>query len=230
MDESCVPKREFGSERSLTKSCTYHWEEQAGEMACSEAAKSLLRVMRGELEVGLSSHERSRTAGACDRVRLFDCASCQGFMAQPICFPCGHSLCKSCAVKASAGTRCPKCGADWPRLSPPACEEASASADSRVPTVVLQSALRKWCPQWFACSRSKEEGNRLARAGEYRLAVEAYTRALESGAPLPQPHPQLRDCVCVFVCVCRCEGSQGVEQPLAGLPGLGSGGGGTRGR
>lgn len=58
-------------------------------------------------------------------LRHLDCGYCIGFMVQPVCLPCGHSVCKSCLDKTMVGgggvsgdhlLACPRCGHTFPNV------------------------------------------------------------------------------------------------------------------
>lgn len=138
-------------------------------------------------------------------LRHLDCAYCIGFMVQPVCLPCGHSVCKSCLDKTMVGggagdqlLACPCCGHTFPIVplgfggagsssSSSASERRSNSAinnaggNGRRPTVILQNALQKWYPNWVESGRHKDEGNVFANEGDFPMAVHWYSKALQTG-------------------------------------------------
>ena len=75
--------------------------------SCSQESQALQSAVRRELETALPpTHPRGD--------RLLDCSSCEGFMAQPVCLPCGHSVCKCCLYKLRSSFTlssilCPQC-------------------------------------------------------------------------------------------------------------------------
>ena len=144
---------------------------------CSSHSKTLLTSMRNQLERALP-HVVS------DTHRLLDCSNCEGYMAHPVCLPCGHSLCKSCMERGGGVASCPRCMQSWPRAPP------GGDGDRR-PTVVLQHVLQKWFSRRLEACQHREEGNRFALEGDFPLAVHWYNKAVETGM-----------CVCVCVCVC----------------------------
>ena len=126
-----------------------------------------------------------------------DCAYCIGFMVQPVCLPCGHSVCKSCLDKTVLGgdvLACPYCSQAFPSMplgfgrpdSGSAGSYGDGTANFRRPTLMLQNALLKWYPEWVESSKHKDEGNIFANEGDFPIAVHWYTKALQTG-----------ECVCV---------------------------------
>ena len=136
-------------------------------------------------------------------LRHLDCAHCIGFMVQPVCLPCGHSVCKSCLDKTMVGgagstggeqlLACPSCGNTFPLVplgfnsSSSTTEKSSSSgaanapANGRRPTVILQNALEKWFPDWVESGKHKDEGNVFANEGDFPMAVHWYSQALQTG-------------------------------------------------
>ena len=143
-------------------------------------------------------------------LRHLDCAYCIGFMVQPVCLPCGHSVCKSCLDKTMVGgggagggqlLACPCCGHTFPTVplgfsgantnnssgSSSAAERRLNSPTSsnagcgRRPTVILQNALQKWYPDWVESGKHKDEGNVFANEGDFPMAVHWYSKALQTG-------------------------------------------------
>ena len=137
-----------------------------------------------------------------------DCAYCIGFMVQPVCLPCGHSVCKSCLDKTMVGgggaggdqlLACPSCGHTFPPVplgfggtnssgSSGGGERRSNSTtatnsavNGRRPTVMLQNALEKWYPDWVESGQHKDEGNVFANEGDFPMAVHWYSKALQTG-------------------------------------------------
>ena len=131
-----------------------------------------------------------------------DCGYCIGFMVQPVCLPCGHSVCKSCLDKTMVGggdqlLACPRCGHTFPTVplgfsgantnsSGEAAEKtngaiSNAAGGGRRPTVILQNALQKWYPDWVESSRHKDEGHVFANEGDFPMAVHWYSKALQTG-------------------------------------------------
>ena len=129
-------------------------------------------------------HVKGREKETCPFI--LDCSSCEGFMVQPVCLPCGHSLCKSCMQRMCAASsrlssffRCPSCKQAWPQTPP-------SSSEYRKQTTILYSVIQKWFPRWLEACKHREEGNCFAQEGDFPLAVYWYDKALETGM-----------CVCV---------------------------------
>lgn len=150
--------------------------------AYSETSRTFLLHVRAQLDASLgppapTQRHRSDTSGG--RSQTPECPSCLCFMVRPVCLPCGHSLCKPCLDRGSSrfsgdSTRCPECQQSWPVVPPGfICE--------RKPTLVLQNAFLKWYPRWAECCKHREEGNKFAQEGDFPLAVQWYSKALETG-------------------------------------------------
>ena len=143
------------------------------------------------------THSPSASAGAINsNLRHLDCAYCTGFMVQPVCLPCGHSVCKSCLQKTAVGgdlLACPSCSQTFPCVplgfgsnSGSSSENGhggrtASSADYRRPTLMLQNALLKWYPEWVESAKHKDEGNVFANEGDFPMAVHWYNKALQTG-------------------------------------------------
>ena len=138
-----------------------------------------------------------------------DCGYCIGFMVQPVCLPCGHSVCKSCLDKTMVGgggavgasdhlLACPSCGHTFPTVplgfsggadassgtegrSNGAVGSMNVGGNGRRPTVILQNALHKWYPDWVESGKHKDEGNVFANEGDFPMAVHWYSKALQTG-------------------------------------------------
>ena len=140
--------------------------------SCTQESQALLSAVRRELETALPpTHSRGD--------RLLDCSSCEGFMAQPLCLPCGHSVCKCCLYKLRSSFTlssilCPQCKHTCPHKPP-------GQSDDRKPTLVLQNAFQKWYPRWLEACKYREEGNRFAQEGDFPLAVHWYNKAADTG-------------------------------------------------
>ena len=120
-------------------------------------------------------------------------------MVQPVCMPCGHSVCKACTEKSTMASGenlvCPKCNHTFPKVPKastgwreegvtPSNKAASVSAEGRqhrVPTLTLQNAFRKWYPKWVESCQYREEGNKFANQKDFKSAVQWYTQALGTG-------------------------------------------------
>lgn len=132
-------------------------------------------------------------------MKHWDCAYCVGFMVQPVCLPCGHSVCKNCLDKSVVGgdvIACPYCNHICPCVpvgfGPNASSSSSggsrgvdpenvSTAGSRRPTLLLQNAVQKWYPEWVESGKHKDEGNVFANEGDFPMAVHWYSKALQTG-------------------------------------------------
>ena len=136
---------------------------------------------------------RSSVAAAGMAMNYLDCAHCIGFMVQPVCLPCGHSVCKSCLDKTVVGgdvLACPYCSQAFPSVpigygcsdsSGGPVDGAVSNINARRPTLMLQNALPKWYPEWVESAKHKDEGNVFANEGDFPIAVHWYTKALQTG-------------------------------------------------
>lgn len=171
--------------------------------SCSSHSRSLFTAMRSQLVQSLKQRElltltvsppsssSPSSPSQSSYSNTVSCMNCQGFMVQPVCMPCGHSVCKGCLGKSTMllgdNIVCPACAHSFPRnpeqLEAGRDETASDSGllHCRMPTLTLQNAFRKWYPLWVESCRCREEGNKHANQGNHDLATEWYTRALESG-------------------------------------------------
>lgn len=149
------------------------WMKRVLNMACcSPESKALLSSMRSQLQAVLPPASKEESS------QLLDCVNCEGFMAQPVCLACGHSVCKSCMERPLSGIGglllCPRCKQRSHR------QPAGLTGDRR-PTLVLQNAVQKWFPRRLEACRHREEGNTFAKEGDFPLAVHWYTKAVETG-------------------------------------------------
>lgn len=145
---------------------------QRMESCCSQETRFLLSSLTSRLEVALPLDE---VAG--EGIQLLDCSSCEGFMAVPVCLPCGHSLCRSCLEQLSAvHASCPRCQELWPR-DPPGID------GGRKPTLCLLNAFQRWYPNRIESCRLRDEGNDFASKGNFSRAVQSYSEALAPGGP-----------------------------------------------
>ena len=136
------------------------------------AAASLHRILQSS---GRERPPPSRTYNS-----MFECFTCQGLMLQPVCLPCGHSLCKTCLVRPllfrhTDTIQCRECRKTFP-LNP-----VGSTNKDRKPTILLQNSFAKWFPEWVESCRSREEGNLFAKEGDYPIAVQCYSKALATG-------------------------------------------------
>lgn len=154
---------------------------------------------RSEAASDLAHQQNSPACVMNANLRHLDCAYCTGFMVQPVCLPCGHSVCKSCLDKTTVGgdlLACPNCSQTFPRV-PVGFGSNSGSlsggqrtvlgsrttlnTDCRRPTLMLQNAVFKWYPEWVESAKRKDEGNVFANEGDFPMAVQWYNRALQTG-------------------------------------------------
>ena len=166
------------------------------QSGCSRQSRVLLAAMRSQLAIALEQRQLASLSGAetGSLSSVVSCNSCGGFMVQPVCMPCGHSVCKSCMDKSSMlkggdSISCPKCSWICPKAPQPAAEHkgrevsssSSSSSSYRTPTLTLQNAFRKWHPKWVESCRRRGEGNQHANKGDFVLAALCYTQALDTG-------------------------------------------------
>ena len=154
----------------------------------SQKSRALLVVLRKQLADAMKQevtrHASSGTASPRERTDRLDCPYCEGFMAQPVCLPCGHSLCKSCIEKTVklGDVLCPKCMQPVPKVSQ--SNDYFTNEDgtqSRRATVILQNLFQKLYPQWVKSCKYREEGNMFANEGDFPLAIHWYDKAISTG-------------------------------------------------
>lgn len=178
-----------------------HWKSRVSLLvkralnmsSCSRQSRVLLAAMRSQLAISLEERQLEAvfTTGATtppsSYSTIISCSNCGGFMVQPVCMPCGHSICKACVDKStSENLMCPKCSHTCPkvvRTGSSALKGKPSGPDGycRVPTLTLQNALRKWYPKWVESCRHREEGNQHANQGDFASATFWYTEALQTG-------------------------------------------------
>lgn len=177
---------------------------------CSHQSRAIVAALRTQLATALEERELTASHSAAltpsSYSSIVSCNNCGGFMVQPVCMPCGHSVCKACIEKSTmlSGDNlvCPKCSNTCPKIpttisSSPDLRDRNAmhlerSADSeliskqyRTPTLTLQNAFCKWYPKWVESCQCREEGNKYANLGDFVLATRWYTQALETGTVKP---------------------------------------------
>ena len=163
--------------------------------ACSAGPRTEAAALSDYSASAFSRESAAATAGATVvgmAMEYLDCAYCIGFMVQPVCLPCGHSVCKSCLDKTVVGgdiLACPYCSQAFPSMplgfsssdSGGVESNGDAKASFRRPTLMLQNALLKWYPEWVESSKHRDEGNIFANEGDFPIAVHWYTKALQTG-------------------------------------------------
>ena len=171
---------------------------------CSPQSRALLVAMKNQLAASLeqiqltSESQLNKGSGMNPYSTIVSCNNCEGFMVQPVCMPCGHSVCRGCTEKSTMlngdNLICPKCDHSFPKIpngftssSQQGRNEeqlrsgASPDGQCRIPTLTLQNVFQKWYPKWMESCRCREEGNRYANDGEFVAATHCYTKALETG-------------------------------------------------
>lgn len=165
---------------------------------CSQESRILLVTMRNQLALALEQERltTSRCLTSCSSTRdyssIVNCNNCEGFMVQPVCLPCGHSMCRGCTEKSNVGNSdsliCPSCSLTCskvpqknPDSSSPGSSEKVERGACRIPTLTLQNVYHKWYPEWAESCRCREEGNMYANRGDFSSALQCYIQALETG-------------------------------------------------
>ncbi len=161
---------------------------------CSELFTSLFTQLRTKLRGIMSQHGSKKSwalfSVAKDKVSsaaaqkhvgpqdisFFDCVYCEGFMAQPVCLPCGHSMCKMCIDKVAnlGSAACPKCK-----------EPIASCLSGRTPTLMMRDILKKRFPEWVESCQFREVGNTFANEGDFPIAIEWYSKAISTGESNP---------------------------------------------
>lgn len=131
----------------------------------SVQSRALLDISRDKLSTSVG-HVKSLSP---TNNSLFDCLYCEGFMADPVCLSCGHSICKTCISKVS-NRLCLKCK-----------EPVTVNQSHRKPTFMVRNLLQKYFPGWIESYRFREVGNKYANSGDFQLAIEWYDKAIGTG-------------------------------------------------
>ncbi|KAM9792870.1 LON peptidase N-terminal domain and RING finger protein 1 [Neosynchiropus ocellatus] len=105
------------------------------------------------------------------RDALFDCPTCQGFLADPVTLTCGHSYCKRCLQRRLFS----KC-----KL----CSEAVGGGEKA--NVVLCGLLDKWFPEDAKNAKTLSEIDELCRKKQYQAAIALATDVAESDPNLSE--------------------------------------------
>ena len=159
---------------------------------CGEAALAVYKDVKGALEERIPLSRLEETLGASqatasngDLVNALKCSCCSGLIMEPVCFPCGHSTCRSCIdklptpppvpVQQGRTLECPQCKQAW---SP---YQRSDGERRRNPTVLLTSLWTKYLTAQCKAAGLKENGNKFATEGNYLKAVESYSESLVAG-------------------------------------------------
>ena len=135
-----------------------------------------------------------------ETLAALNCHCCSGFIIEPVCLPCGHSLCTNCIQKTvSNGSilrkqqiECPTCKQRW--------NYHGRDGTGRHSNVLLTKIWNKSFPKRRKAFEHKEDGNKLATEKDFPLAVESYTKALQEG----MYHVECT-CLCVDVSMCMYE-------------------------
>lgn len=201
---------------------------QQQELSQETSSNTQLLALDGRIGAASTDEARSTSRSGLPVMRHLDCAYCAGFMVQPVCLPCGHSVCKSCVDKTVVGgdlVVCPACNQTFPyvplgfgsnnssRSNGGSGESGKTGtggggggaslprSDGRRPTLILQNALLKWYPEWVESSKHKDEGNVFANEGDFPVAVHWYSRALQTGE-CDGHDLTLFQCACLLVWLC----------------------------
>lgn len=159
---------------------------------CSKVSRALLAILRDRLAHAMLQelkHPASGDGGLGESTDLFDCPYCEGFMAKPVCLPCGHSLCKSCTEKTTKQCNkivCPTCRNSVPKTFHTNALTSKDSEHSRRATVLLQNVVEKFYPRQVESCKFREEGNMFANEGDFPLAILAYDKGLSTGRYVAQ--------------------------------------------
>jgi len=165
--------------------------------SCSQQSRKVLVVLRRRVSSALEQEKMSPSTwhvskdSSVDYTGRVSCRNCEGFMVQPVCLPCGHSLCKSCTEKSNIASNdsltCPNCNQVCSKIPPKCVEDLAPGSPStrdqkcRAPTLIIQNAFRRWYPDWVESCRYREEGNMYANKDDFTNAVHHYSQALEKG-------------------------------------------------
>lgn len=159
---------------------------------CGEAALAVYKDVKAALEqqIPLRKLEEAlsaaqEAAGDEDVMSSLKCGCCSGLIMDPVCFPCGHSTCKTCIDKLPAPplassqqsrlVECPQCKQPW------SVYIESSGERRRNPTVLVTSLWDKHLAAQCKAAGLKEQGNTFATEGEYWRAVESYSQSLVAG-------------------------------------------------
>ena len=93
-------------------------------------------------------------------------------MVQPVCLPCGHSMCKSCVDKVTklCGEACLRCK-----------QPIGSNSANYSPTIVLRTVVEKFFPKWVESCQYREVGNRYMNEGDFPMSIEWFSKAITLG-------------------------------------------------
>ena len=93
-------------------------------------------------------------------------------MVQPVCLPCGHSMCKSCVDKVNklCGETCGRCK-----------QPISSNSANYSPTIVLRTVVEKFFPKWVESGQYREAGNRHMSECDFHMSIEWFSKAITLG-------------------------------------------------
>lgn len=158
---------------------------------CGEAALAVYKDVKAALEqlIPLRRLEEAlrlseTEAGREDELSALKCCCCSGLIMDPVCFPCGHSTCKTCIDKLPSpplaseqqgkAVECPQCRQSWS-----VC--IGSGERRRHPTVLVTRLWNKHLTAQYKAAGLKEKGNTYATEGDYLRAVESYSQSLLAG-------------------------------------------------
>ncbi len=174
---------------------------------CGEAALAVYKDVKAaleqwvplrRLEEALSDSETE--AGREDELSALKCYCCSGLIMDPVCFPCGHSTCKTCIDKLPSPplaseqqgkmVECPQCRQAWSVY-------IGSGERRRHPTVLVTRLWNKHLTAQYTAAGLKEKGNTYATEGDYLRAVESYTQSLMAGTRVLYNYAYMvRLCLC----------------------------------
>ena len=158
---------------------------------CGEAALAVYKDVKAALErwIPLRRLEEALTdskteAGRENELSALKCCCCSGLIMDPVCFPCGHSTCKTCIDKLPSPplaseqqgkmVECPQCRQPW-------SVHVGSGERRRHPTVLVTRLWNKHLTAQHTAAGLKEKGNTYATEGDYLRAVESYSQSLMAG-------------------------------------------------
>ena len=139
---------------------------------CNAMSRKLVSTMSEELKKCIPAYTSNE-----EPVRLLDCRSCDGCMTNPVCLPCGHSICLLCIEKSNDSVKCPICHDSYP-------VKPIGSSSTRRPTVLILNMCSKLLPNEVQCCTYRAEGNKCANQNDFHMAIQHYNKAIETGTLL----------------------------------------------